>query len=120
MTFEGLHGQEQSKEEIDPQTLNLIRKQIQMALAFSNLPMGRTHKEEEAIMIARIEKNSHKFNIVFDEMLKNDPNLVSEWEENSNELLAIIQKQMDMIPDLPKEEDEEHWKKINEENQKAA
>lgn len=110
MGIEGLENQEQSNLERDPEMLNLVRKQMQIALAFSHLPMGRTHKEEEAIIIARLEKNSLKFNIVFDEMLRNNPNLLEDWQNNSHEILATIEEQMKLIPDLPKKEDVEHWR----------
>lgn len=118
MGFEGLDNNEISKTELTPEMENLLRRQMQMALAFSNLPMDRTPKEEEAIMIARIQKNSRKFNIVFDEMVKNNPNLLEDWHENSNEILDSIQEQMNMIPALP--EEKLHLEEELEEKRKAA
>jgi hypothetical protein len=121
MKFEGINN-EQSPLERDPEMLGVVRNQMQAALAFSHLPMDRSHEEEEAIIIARLKKNSPKFNIVFDEMLKNNPNLLEDWQNDSHEVLATIEEQMKLIPDLPLEEDEKHWKKMEDEGgqQKAA
>ncbi len=121
MSFEGLNNEESSLEH-DPKALGVVRNQMQTALAFAHLPMDRSHEEEEAIIIARLKKNSPKFNIVFDEMLKNNPNLLEDWQNDSHEILATIEEQMQLIPDLPLKEDEEHWKKMDEEGgqQKAA
>ena len=120
MKFEGLNN-EQSPLEHDPKTLGVIRNQMQTALAFAHLPMDRSPEEESAIITARLLKNSPKFNIVFDEMLKNNPNLLEDWENDSHEILAILEEQMELIPDLPAKEDEKHWQKMEEEgNQKKA
>lgn len=113
MSIEGFNNSESSLER-DPEMLNLVRKQMQMALAFSHLPVGKSHEEEQRIMIERLEKNSPKFNIVFDEMLANNPNLLEDWQENSHEILATIEEQMKLIPDFPNKDNEENLKKMSE------
>ncbi len=118
MKFEGLNTNESlPNAELTPGELLLLRTQMQMALAFTKLPEA-SEKEEEAIISTRLLKNREKFNIVFDELLKNTPKLLQLWSEDSNSLLETIQNQMDLIPKLPEEVNE--WKKEKEEERKAA
>ncbi|MDQ3089889.1 MAG: hypothetical protein M3Q24_01925 [bacterium] len=118
MKFEGLNTNEAlPNAELTPAELLLLRTQMQMALAFTKLP-DATEKEEEAIISSRLLKNREKFNIVFDELLKNTPKLLKLWSEDSNSLLETIQNRIDLIPKLPEKVKE--WKEENEEERVAA
>lgn len=115
MSFENPNNFQESQYNSEAEMLNVIRKQIQTALAFSDLPRDISKKEESAIIIARLKKNSPKFNIIFDEMIKNNPNLLNDWHENSYEILETIRKQMKMMPELPVKEDTKHWGEMEKE-----